>query len=107
MTPLREQLEGANQRADRAEQRLDEERARADRAEARATALRAELADAQAAERKTVELVQRVTAEASEQRKRADDAAAAERIVRDQATGLRTELDARKQWGVGRRLRGR
>lgn len=107
VTPLREQLEGANQRADRAEQRLDEERARADRAETRATTLRAELADAQAAERKTVELVQYVTAEASEQRKRADDAGTAERIARDVAAGLRTELDARKQWGVWRRLRGR
>jgi DNA uptake protein ComE-like DNA-binding protein len=104
VTRLREQLEGANQRADRAEQRLDEERARADRAEEHATMLRAELADAQVAERKTVELVQYVTAEASEQRKRADDARTAGQIARDEAAGLRAELDARREWGLRRRL---
>lgn len=36
-----------------------------------------------------------------------DDATAAERIARDEATGLRAELDARKHWGLWRRVRGR
>lgn len=35
------------------------------------------------------------------------DAVSAERIARDEANGLRAELDARKQWGLCRRLRGR
>lgn len=41
---------------------------------------------------------------AEEQR---DDATAAERIARDEAAGLRAELDARKQWSLWRRMRGR
>ena len=68
-------------------------------------ALRAELAEAQAAERKAVELVKYVTAEASELRQRADEALTAERIARDEAAGLRAEFDARRQWGLRRRLR--
>jgi hypothetical protein len=38
---------------------------------------------------------------------RLDEAATAERIVRDEAAGLRAELDARRQWGLWRRVRGR
>jgi hypothetical protein len=62
-TPLREQLDIANQRADRAEQRADRERERASQAEA------------------------------------------AERLARAEADGLHAELDARRQWGLSRRLR--
>jgi hypothetical protein len=36
-----------------------------------------------------------------------DDVRAAERIARDEAAGLRAELEARKQWGLWRRMRGR
>ena len=75
------------------------------RSEQWVVALRAELAEAQAAERKAVELVKYVTAEASELRQRADDALTAERIARDEAAGLRAEFDARRQWGLRRRLR--
>ena len=60
---LCEQLENANRRADRAEQRAD--------------------------------LLQ-VKFEAG---------ALAERIARDEAAGLRAELDTRRQWGLRRRLR--
>jgi hypothetical protein len=66
-------------RADRAELREDSERTRADSERIRAEELQAKL----------------------------DTAAAAERIAREAAAGLRAELDARKQWGLWRRLRGR
>jgi hypothetical protein len=105
VAPLREQLDIANRRADRAEQRADEERFRADRIEQETAKLHGEVTEAQAAERKAIELVKYVTAEASEQRRRADAATDAERIARDEAAGLRTELDARRQWGLARRLR--
>ena len=59
--------------------RVDEEHARADRAEQRL----------------------------DEERTRTADAQAAERIARDEAAGLRAELDARKQWSLWRRVRGR
>ena len=45
--------------------------------------------------------------EISDVRRELSDATAAERIARDEAAGLRAELDARKQWGLWRRLRGR
>lgn len=80
-------------------------RAQLDCAEQWAVALRAELAEAQAAERKAVELVKNVTVEAGEPRQRADDALTAVRIARDEAAGLRAEFDARRQWGLRRRLR--
>jgi hypothetical protein len=95
---LCEQLEDANQRAERAEER-------ADRADQRADRLHGELVEARAAERKAIDLVRYATAEASDQRKRADDAVDAERIARDEAAGLRAELDARRTWGLRRRLR--
>jgi hypothetical protein len=60
---LREQLEDANQRVERAEARAD---------------------------------LFQVKFEAS---------ALAERITRDEAAGLRSELDARRTWGLRRRLR--
>ena len=107
VAPLREQLDIANRRADRAEQRADEERFRADRIEQETTKLRDEVAEAQAAERKAIELVKFVTAEASDQRRKADEAEAAERAARDEAAGLRAALDARKRWGLWRRVRGR
>lgn len=107
VTPLSAQLEAANQRADRAEQRLDEERARADRSEQRAD-------EAQVGERHALELVEHVTAEASEQRKRGDalhtqlaDAQGAERIARDEAAGLRTRLDQLQARGLWARLRNK
>jgi hypothetical protein len=84
VTPLSAQLEVAHQRADR---------------------LHGELVEARAAERKAIELVKYATAEASDQRRRADDAVDAERIARDEAAGLRAELDARRTWGLRRRLR--
>jgi hypothetical protein len=95
---LCEQLGNANQRAERAEQQSDADRERADR-------LHGELVEARAAERKAIDLVKYATTEASDQRRRADDAATAERIARDEAAGLRAELDARRQWGLRRRLR--
>jgi len=64
-----------------------------------------QVAEAQAAERKAIELVKYVTTEAGDLRKRADDALTAERLARDEAAGLRAELDARRQWGLRRRLR--
>jgi hypothetical protein len=84
VAPLSAQLEHARERADR---------------------LHGELVEARAAERKAIDLVRYATAEASDQRKRADDAVDAERIARDEAAGLRAELDARQQWGLGRRIR--
>ena len=95
---LQEQLNIANQRADRAEQQSDTDRERADR-------LHGELVEARAAERKAIELIRYATAEASDQRKRADDAVDAERIAREEAAGLRAELEARRTWGLRRRLR--
>ena len=63
---------------------LEHERARADRAEQRAEEERAN---------------------AEKLRQRLDEAATAERIVRDEAAGLRAELDAHREWGLSRRLR--
>jgi hypothetical protein len=40
-----------------------------------------------------------------EERTRTVDALTAERIARDEAAGLRAEQDARRQWGLRRRLR--
>jgi hypothetical protein len=76
---LRGQLDVANRRA-------DDDRARADRAEQRADEALAETRDV---------------------RQQLGDALTAERIARDEAAGLRTALDARKQWGLWRRMRGR
>jgi hypothetical protein len=42
-----------------------------------------------------------------EERTRTADAMTAERIAREEAAGLSAELDARKQWGWWRRVRGR
>jgi hypothetical protein len=97
---LREQLDRAEADKTELRQQLGRERERADRAEQ-------QVAEARVAERKAIELVKYVTAEASDQRRRADDAATSERIARDEAAGLRAELDARKQWGLWRRVRGR
>jgi len=89
----------------RALERAVEGRCAPDRAEQWPVALRAEFAGAQAAERNAIELVKYITAEASELRKRADDVLRAERIARDEAAGLRAGFDARRQWGLRRRLR--
>lgn len=64
---------------DRERGHTDRERERADRAEQRADRAEAQLGDAMTAER----------------------------IARDEAAGLRVEFDARKQWGLWRRVRGR
>jgi hypothetical protein len=78
LTVRRDQLGSANRRA-------DEDRARADRAGQRAD---------------------EAMGEARDLRRQVSDATAAERIARDEAAGLRAELDARKQWGLWRRVRG-
>lgn len=44
-------------------------------------------------------------AERQELRRLLTDAQTAERIARDEAAGLRAELDARRVWGLRRRLR--
>jgi len=44
-------------------------------------------------------------AERQELRRLMTDAQRAERIARDEAAGLRAELDARRTWGLRRRLR--
>jgi hypothetical protein len=104
---LREQLGVANRQAEAANQRAEHAEQRADRADQRSDRLHGELVEARAAERKAIDLVKYATAEASDQRQRADDAATAERIAREEAAGLRAELEARKQWGLWRRVRGR
>lgn len=86
LAPLREQLDVANRH-------LDEERVRADQTERRADEALAEARD--------------VRWQLDETRARALDALTAERIARDEAAGLRAELDARKQFGLWRRVRGR
>ena len=68
--------------------------------ERRACALRTKLDEAQASESHALELLKQVTAEASEQRKRADDA-------RDEATGLRTRVDQLQARGLWARLRNK
>jgi hypothetical protein len=50
-------------------------------------------------------IADRAVAEVVELRQRLDEAATAERIVRDEAAGLRAELDARRTCGLRRRLR--
>jgi hypothetical protein len=87
VAPIRGQLEVVNQQVEAANQR----------AERRA-------GEARAGERKAIELVKHVTAEARELRKRGDavhaqlaDAEGAERIARDEAAGLRAELHARRR----------
>jgi hypothetical protein len=47
----------------------------------------------------------RARARADKAEARISDAEAAERIARDEAAGLRAELDARRTWGLRRRLR--
>jgi chromosome segregation ATPase len=73
--------------------------------ERQAGVLRTELAELRKTEQTALDWAKTSAAEASDLRKKADDAAAAERIARDEAAGLRAELDARRQWGLGRRLR--
>ena len=82
---------------------LEHERARADRAEQEAAVLRTELLELRVSER----VAEAAAAEAVELRRRLDEAATAERIAREEAAGLRAELDARCQWGLWRRVRGR
>jgi hypothetical protein len=67
-----------------------------------AGALRTELAELRKTEQTALDWAKTSAAEASDLRKKADDAATAERIARD---GLRAELDARRTWGLWRRLR--
>jgi hypothetical protein len=73
--------------------------------ERQAGALRTELAELRKTEQTVLDWAKTSAAEASELRKKADDAAAAERIARDEAAGLRAELDARRPWSLRRRLR--
>ncbi len=77
---LVDQVEAANQRADRAEQE--------------AVRLWAKLIELRVSER----VAERAAAEVVELRKEAEAA-------RDEAAGPRTELDARRTWGLRRRLR--
>jgi chromosome segregation ATPase len=73
--------------------------------ERQATALRTELAELRKTEQTALDWAKTSAAEASDLRKKADDAATAERIARDEAAGLRAEADARRTWGLHRRLR--
>jgi hypothetical protein len=75
--------------------------------ERQAGALRTELAERRKTEQIVLDWAKTSAAEASEQRRKADEAQAAERIARDEAAGLCAELDARKQWGLWRRARRR
>jgi hypothetical protein len=72
--------------------------------ERQAGALRTELAELRKIEQTVLDWAKTSSAEASDLRKKADDAAAAERIARDEAAALCAELDARKQWGLWRRV---
>jgi hypothetical protein len=87
-------------KAEAVERRGTADRERADR-------LHGELIEARAAERRAIDLVRYATVEASDQRRRADEAVDAERIAREEAAGLRAELEARQQWGLWRRVKGR
>jgi hypothetical protein len=80
---------------------LEQERHRAERAEEKATALQTELLELRVAER----MAERGAAEAAELRQRLDEAATAARLARAELDGLRAELDARRTWGLRRRLR--
>ena len=126
MTPVREQLDHGRARADRAEEKATALRAELVdlRMAEQAAANLAEYGTAQAVDlRKRLEAAaqrasderaraDRAETRADEERNRADraeqrasDAAAPERIARDEAAGLRAELDARRTWGLVRRLR--
>ena len=72
--------------------------------ERQAGALRTELAELRKTEQTALDWAKTSAAEASDLRKTADAAAAAERIARDEAAALCAELDARKQWGLWRRV---
>jgi chromosome segregation ATPase len=73
--------------------------------ERQAGALRTELAELRKTEQTALDWAKTSAAEASDLRKKADDAAAAERIARHEAAALRAELAARRSWGLRRRLR--
>jgi hypothetical protein len=105
LVDLRIAEQAANNLAEIATAQAGDLRNRLEASEQRADRLHGELVEARAAERKAIDLVRYATAEASDQRKRADDAVDAERIARDEAAGLRAELEARQQWGLRRRLR--
>jgi hypothetical protein len=51
--------------------------------------------------------MERAATEIRDVRQQLRDAITFERIARDEAAGLRAELDTRKNWGLWRRLRGR
>jgi hypothetical protein len=61
---------------------------------------------ARAMERAATEISD-VRRQLDEERARTVDALTAERIARDEAAGLRAELEARKRWSLSRRVRGR
>jgi hypothetical protein len=67
--------------------------------------LRTKLADLRKTEQTALDWAKTSAAEASDLRKKAYDAMTAERITSDEAGGLRAELDARRTWGLRRRLR--
>ena len=93
IAPIRELLTSANQRADRAEQRAEDERARADRAEQRSAA------------QATV-----ITGLEGEQEglwRHLNAAISAWRTAREEAMGLRAELDALRARSWWARLRNR
>jgi hypothetical protein len=75
--------------------------------ERQACALRTEQAELRKTEQTALDLAKTSAAEASEQRKKADDAMAAERIARDEAAGLRTWLDQLQGRGLWARLRNK
>jgi hypothetical protein len=69
-----------------------------------AGALRTELVELRKTEQTALDWAKTSAVEASDLRKKADDAAKAERIARDEAAGLGAELDARRTWSLWRRL---
>jgi hypothetical protein len=98
-------IRGQSSETDRPDKRtferaLDILSAQVERELARADTLYARLTEARASERHALGLVKHITAEASEQRKRADDA-------RAEAAGLRTKLDELQARGWWARLRNK
>jgi hypothetical protein len=87
----------AHARADRAEQRAVDERAAADRARDRA-----ESAERRVSAQATI--ITGMEGEQEELQRHLNAAISAERTARDEATGFKAELEARRQWGLGRRI---
>jgi chromosome segregation ATPase len=68
-------------------------------------ALRTELAELRKTKQTALDRAKTSADEASDLRKKADDATTAERIAREEVAALSAELHARQTWGLWRRLR--